>query len=417
MTDGDGSAAAAPATVGVDGRWVLAIDAGTSTTRGAVADLDPGDGWVRVSPACAEPTTGSAEMPSVVLSRPDGALLTGRAALTAGADDPAAAVMRARAHLAATTAETVRNPEVLSTWPRRTTAVDVATALIATILRAETGRRTGPPSALALLHPAAWSPPARDALREAGRLAMAALPSADPDTVTLLDGPRAAAYRLGGGGPVLVAELGGGGTELAIVDRDRGALVGDPVSVPVGAEALEDALASMVLDRSPDALATRIRIGGADGHAGSVGLDAHRAWFALRTAIRPATEALGTHGTVRVPLPGHGEFGPGVTLTHADLAKLLAPGLEEIAEAITRLVGRGSSAPDTIGAADRATPGLLVRGGLAELPHVRQWLAERTGLSLAHLTADGADEGAVAALGAVSGAAAWAAGRMGLGRR
>lgn len=375
-----------------DARWTLAVDHGTTMTRAAAADLDPADGWLRVGAVCTDPSTGAADLPSVVLSRPDGALFTGRAALAAGHDDPAAAVLRARSHLAVTGDP----PEVLTTWPRPTTAVDVATALVATVLRAESARRGGPPAALVLLHPAGWAPPARRALAAAGRAAMAALPPADPDTVRLLETPRAAAHRVGGAGPVLVADLGGGGTELTVVDRDADALVGDPVAVSVGAEAVDDALAQLVLDRAPTDLAGRVRFGG--DH------EAHRAWYALRTGIREAKEILGAHGSVAVPLPVLPPENPGsatVTLTHGDLVALLGPGLEEIAQAVER-----------IAANHPAPPPLLVRGGLAELPRVRTWLAERTGSTPAH----GADAGAVAAVGAVSGAVAWAADRIGLGR-
>ena len=97
------------------------------------------------------------------------------------------------------------------------------------------------------------------------------------------------------------------------------------------------------------------------------------------------------------PVPGV------VSLTHADLGAMLAPGLEEIAQGITALVGTLSG----------PRPAMLVRGGLTEMPRVREWLAERTGFGLAH----GGDPGAVAATGPASGAAAWAAERLGLGRR
>lgn len=375
-----------------DHRWTLAVDHGTTTTRAAAADLDPTDGWVRVAVVGAEPSTGAFDLPSVVLSRPDGALFTGRAALAAGHDDPAAVVLRARSHLAATSGTL----EVLTSWPRPTTAGDVATALIATVLRVETSRRGTPPAALVLVHPASWGEPARRALTEAGRAAMDALPPADPDAVSLLESPRAVAHRLGGSGPVVVTDLGGGGTELAVVDRDTGVLVGGPVSVAVGAEAVDDALAQRVLDRAGPDLASRIRFG-ADH-------DTHRAWYGLRVGIREAKETLGAQGSVAVPLPVLPPENPRtsmVTLTHADLAGLLAPGLEEIAQGVERVTSGFS-----------ARPPLLVRGGLAELPRVRTWLAERTGTALAH----GADQGAVAASGPVSGAAAWVADGIGLGR-
>jgi len=376
-----------------DARWTLAVDHGTSTTVGAWADVDPRDGWVRVGPVEVD---GAPTMPSAVLSRPDGVVLAGRPALEAGALDPAAALLRSRPHLAASTGGP---PELLTRWPRPTTAVDVATALIAKVVHAEAGRRGTLPAVVVLLHPASWSPPAREALRAAGRAALAAIPYTSPDQVDLLDGPRAAAHRLGGQGRLLVVDLGGAATELAVVDRaaDGTSSVAAVDSVNVGAEVLDDALAQLVLDRAPAAFAARVRFGG--------DLEAHRAWYRLRTSVREAKEPLAVTGAVSIPLPAlPPEPPPGVVgLTHGDLGAMLAPGLEEIAQGITSLVGTLTG----------PRPAMLVRGGLAGMPRVREWLAERTGFGLAH----GGDPGAVSAFGPASGAAAWVAERLGLGRR
>ena len=380
--------------VGADARWTLAIDHGTTVTVGAWADVDPRDGWVRVG---AVGVDGSTSMPSAVLSRPDGAVLAGRPALEAGAQDPAAALLRTRPHLAASTGGP---PELLTHWPRPTTAVDVATALIAKVIRAEAERRRTLPSAVVLLHPAWWAAPAREALRAAGAAALSAIPLTTPDQLQLLDSPRAAAHRLGGQGRLLVVDIGGAATELAVVDRagDGTGSVAAVRSVNVGAEVLDDALAQLVLDRAPPMLAARVRFGG--------DLEAHRAWYRLRTAVREAKEGLAATGRVTVALPILPPENPApgvVALDHADLGGMLAPGLEEIAQGIDALV-RTLTGP---------RPAMLVRGGLAEMPRVREWLAERTGFGLAH----GGDPGAVSAFGPASGAAAWAAERLGLGGR
>jgi len=377
-----------------DARWTLAIDHGTSTTVGAWADVDPRDGWVRVGAVTVD---GAPGMPSAVLSRPDGAVLAGRPALEAGTLDPAAALLRTRPHLAASTGGP---PELLTQWPRPTTAVDVATALIAKVIRAEAGRRGTLPSSVVLLHPASWSAPAREALRQAGLAALSAIPYTSPEQLDLLDGPRAAAHRLGGQGRLLVVDVGGAATELAVVDRggDGTGSVTAMRSVNVGAEVLDDALAQLILDRSPPHLAARVRFGG--------DLEAHRAWYRLRTSVRDAKEALAAQGTVAVALPVLPPENPVpgvVSLTHADLGAMLAPGLEEIAQGISALVGPLSG----------PRPAMLVRGGLTDMPRVREWLAERSGFGLAH----GGDPGAVSATGPASGAAAWAAERLGLGRR
>lgn len=382
-----------------DPRWVLAVDHGTTATIGAVADVDPGDGWVRVATVIVDGTT---VVPSVVLSRPDGTVLSGRPALDAAPSDPAAAVLRSRSFLASATGGP--DDAVLTTWPRPTTAVDAATALIARVFHTEAARRGTLPELLVLLHPASWGEPAREALRSAGRAVLDAASGgagANGSTPALLATPEAAAIRLGGNGPVLVVDVGGGGTEIAVVDREAtgGATVRPGARMlDVGGEALDDALAQTVLDRAHPDLATRIRFGG--------DLDAHRAWFVLRSGIRSAKERLGAEGTVAVSLPVLPPESPEpgtVTLTHTDLGSLFAPGLEEIAKAVLDVLA---------GLEDPTPPPMLVRGGVTGLPGVRDWLAQRTGLALA---TDG-DAGPVAPPGAASGASAWGAAQRGLGR-
>ncbi|GAA4911833.1 hypothetical protein EV188_103161 [Actinomycetospora succinea] len=378
---------------GPDARWTLAVDHGTTTTVGAWADVDPRDGWVRVGPVGID---GSPTMPSAVLSRPDGAVLAGRPALEAGALDPAAALLRTRPHLAASTGGP---PELLTQYPRPTTAVDVATALVAKVVRSEAARRGTLPSAVVLLHPASWSTAACEALRAAGAAALSAIPYTSPDQLQLLDSPRAAAHRLGGQGRLLVVDIGGAATELAVVDRgsDHTGSIAAARTVNVGGEVLDDALAQLVLDRAPQPFSARVRFGG--------DLEAYRAWFRLRTGVREGKETLAASGSVAIALPALPPDSPVpgvVQLTHADLGAMLAPGLEEIAQGIGAVV-------DTL---TGPRPAMLVRGGLAEMPRVREWIAERTGFGLAH----GGDPGAVSAFGPASGAAAWAAERLGLGR-
>ncbi|HEY2193030.1 MAG TPA: hypothetical protein VGH76_12155 [Actinomycetospora sp.] len=386
-----------------DPRWVLAVDHGTSTTTGATADVDPADGWTRVTTVRVD---GEVALPSVVLSRDDGTVLAGRPALDAAHAEPQAAVLRGRSYLAAATGGP--DDPLLATWPRPTTAVNAATALIARILQAEAGRRGTAPAVLTLLHPASWTDPGTGpaALSAAGRSALRAVDGGGEVDLALLTAPEAAAIRLGGTGPVVVADLGGGGTEVALVDREAP----DPATtvatlregVParmleVGAEALDDALAQLVLDRAPAALAERIRF--------SSDVEAHRAWFWLRRGVHDAKARLGGEGAadVGVPVLPPEHPVPGVVrLTHADLGPLFAPALEQVGAAVVELL-------DT---ADAGRPPLLVRGGVASLPGVRDWLAARTGCELA--AAD--DPGATAPTGQVYGAAAWAAARAGLGR-
>lgn len=382
-----------------DQRWVLAVDHGTSTTTGAVADVDPTDGWTRVATVAVD---GGASLPSVVLSRTDGTVLAGRPALEAAHADPQSAVLRARSYLAAATGGP--DDALLATWPRPTTAVNVATALIARVLQAEVGRRGTAPTTLALVHPASWSDPSTGpaALSAAGRSALGVLAGGADTEIALVPGPEAAAVRLGGAGPVVVVDIGGGGTEVALVERteaDGGtttaAVRPGARTVDVGAESLDDALTQLVLDRARPALADRIRF--------SADPEAARAWFWLRRGVHDAKARLGSDGWVDVAVPVLPPENPGpgtVRITHTDLGPLFAPALEQV----------GAAVVEALGADER--PPMLVRGGVAALPGVRDWLAARTGCALA-----GSDDpGASSPAGLVCGAAAWAAARAGLGR-
>lgn len=382
-----------------DQRWVLAVDHGTSTTTGAVADVDPADGWTRVATVAVD---GLASLPSVVLSRTDGTVLAGRPALEAAHADPQAAVLRGRSYLAAATGGP--DDALLATWPRPTTAVNVATALVARILQAEVGRRGTAPTVLTLVHPASWADPSTGpaALAAAGRSAVGGVPGGSDTEIALVPGPEAAAVRLGGRGPVVVVDLGGGGTEVAVVERseaDGGTTTASvrPGAryVDVGAEALDDALTQLVLDRARPALADRIRFGGDP--------EAHRAWFWLRRGVHDAKARLGSDGFVDVAVPVLPPENPGpgtVRISHTDLGPLFAPALEQV----------GAAVVEVLDAEER--PPMLVRGGVAALPAVRDWLAARTGCALA-----GSDDpGAASPAGLVCGAAAWAAARAGLGR-
>src|ERR1700710_777178 len=175
-----------------DPRWVLAVDHGTSTTTGATAHTHPAEGWARDTTVRVD---GATALPSVVLSRDDGTVLAGRPALDAAHADPQAAVVRGRSFLA--TAPGAADTPLLAPGPRPTTAVNVATALIARVLQAEAGRRGTAPALLTLLHPASWTDPGTGpaALRAAGRAALGGVAGGGDVEPGLLAGAAGAATR------------------------------------------------------------------------------------------------------------------------------------------------------------------------------------------------------------------------------
>ena len=150
----------------------------------------------------------AASVPSVVLLRADGDMLTGEAASRRAASEPERVAREFKRRLGDPT------PLILGSTPYS------AEALMAKLLRwvveSVTEREGEPPRAVALTHPANWGAYKRDLLAQAVRLA-------GLDAATLLSEPEAAAIhyasfeRVDAGTLVAVYDLGGGTFDAAVL--------------------------------------------------------------------------------------------------------------------------------------------------------------------------------------------------------
>jgi molecular chaperone DnaK (HSP70) len=182
--------------------YSLGIDLGTTYSAAAIARGDRLEIFQLGERA--------ATIPSIVLLRADGEVLTGEAAERRALAEPTRTGREFKRRLGDPT------PIILGGTPYG------AEALLAHLLRAIVGRVTQqqgePPTAIALCHPAAWSAYKIDLLQQAVR-------QADIGPVTLLTEPEAAALdyarqeRVPSGSIIAVYDFGGGTFDATILRR------------------------------------------------------------------------------------------------------------------------------------------------------------------------------------------------------
>ncbi|WP_300015573.1 Hsp70 family protein [Pseudonocardia sp.] len=183
-------------------RWGLGVDLGTSFSAGAAA-VDGGVDLLEVG--------GDRRVPSTVLLTEDGRLLAGAYAERMVGRLPDRAERNPRRYVG-------RAPMLLGGQP--VSAVDALAAVLALFVQEGRRRHDGDPARIVLTHPAAWTPPQRDELRE---VAARVLPRAD---VELVAEPVAAAVHYARehrvDGPVAVYDLGAGSVDTAVLAAERG---------------------------------------------------------------------------------------------------------------------------------------------------------------------------------------------------
>jgi molecular chaperone DnaK (HSP70) len=366
--------------------YSLGIDLGTTYSAAAIARGDRLEIFQLGERA--------ATIPSIVLLRADGEVLTGEAAERRALAEPTRTGREFKRRLGDPT------PIILGGTPYG------AEALLAHLLRAIVGRVTQqqgePPTAIALCHPAAWSAYKIDLLQQAVR-------QADIGPVTLLTEPEAAALdyarqeRVPSGSIIAVYDFGGGTFDATILRKtDTGF---EALGQPEGLERL----GGIDFD---EALFRR-----AMGHVQSQGvtIDANEpatmaALARLRDECRRAKEALSsdTDATIPVFLPG---FQSEMRLTRAEFEDMIRPRIHETISALgraTRSAGLEASDIDRV----------LLVGGSSRIPLVAEMVREATGRPVAvdahpkHTMALGAAyvaEGQQEATAAVATAAAAAA--------
>jgi actin-like ATPase involved in cell morphogenesis len=295
--------------------YQLGIDLGTTYSAAAVFR----DGAATIF------SLGSrgAAIPSVVLLRADGAILTGDAAERRAMSEPERVVREFKRRLGDTT------PIIVGGSPH--TAEELAAHLLASIYEAVRAREGGDPSKIVITHPANWGTYKRELLERA--VAMAKL---DTSLVSYLTEPEAAALsyaaqeRIETGEIVAVYDLGGGTFDAAILERtpDGFSVLGKPEGVErLGGIDFDAAIFSHVADSLGPAL-TELN------HDDPAAL---AAVARLRLDCVEAKEALSadTDATVPVLLPN---LQTELRITRREFEALIRPSLLDSIEAMQRAV-------------------------------------------------------------------------------
>ena len=355
--------------------YALGIDLGTTYSAAAVCR---DGGPVEV---CTLGTT-SQSIPTVVVLREDGEILTGEAAERRAPSEPTRTAREFKRRLGDPV------PLIIGSTPYG------AEALMGFVLRdivAQVTQREGSaPDTIVLTHPANYSDYKLGLLHEAARLA-----GLDLGRVQFLSEPQAAAVSYAGqrrvepGVIVAVYDFGGGTFDAAVVRADEGlafTLLGSPEGMErLGGIDVDQAVLAHV-DQAVDGMVTTT------GTADPAG---RTAVVRLREEVRRAKEALSedTDATISVALPG---LQTEVRLTREELEAMIRPRVVETVEALRRAVASAGVPMEDVSR-------VLLVGGSSRIPLVGLLVRELTGRPVA---VDAHPKLAIASGAAVVGAAA-----------
>ncbi|MCE3554319.1 Hsp70 family protein [Pseudonocardia sp. RS11V-5] len=352
--------------------YSLGIDLGTTYTaaavdrRGAVEMATLGD--------------RTAAIPSVVLMRSDGPVLTGDAANRRAMMEPDRVAREFKRRLGDPT------PLVLGGAPH--SVASVLASLLHAVVDKVADREGGPAEHVVLTHPANWGPYKLELFGSVPRIA-------EVEHVTLTTEPEAAAAhyatneRVPDGAIIAVYDFGGG-TFDATVLRHRGGSGFETLGVPEGVEGLggidfDEAVFAFV-DRTLDGAVTSLDHG--DRQTAS-------ALLRLRQECVLAKETLSFDIETIIPvlLPG---LQTEVRLTRAELEEMMRPSIEATVRALHRALRTAKVEPEDLHA-------VLLVGGSSRIPLVSQMVSE----ALGRPTAVDAHPKHVVALGAAALAGAY----------
>jgi len=303
----------------------------------------------------------SAAVPSIVLLRADGTVLTGEAAERRALSEPDRVAREYKRRFGDTI------PIIVAGSPYS------AEALMARMLRAVVNHVTEqegePPGRIVVTHPANWGNYKRELLDQMVRLA-----GLDPGTVGFLTEPEAAAMsyaaqeRVEPGEVVAVYDLGGGTFDAAVLRRTVSgfAILGRPEGIErLGGIDFDAAVFAHVAAGLGDALS---RLDPEDPTA-------LLAVTRLRQDCVAAKEALSsdTDASIAVALPGlHTE----VRITRQEFENLIRPALNDSLEAMRRALRSASVSPDEVSR-------VLLVGGSSRIPLVAQMVSSDLGRPVA----------------------------------
>jgi len=331
--------------------YALGVDLGTTFTAAAT--------WRGGKVEMVSLGTRTTVIPSVVLVREDGTMLTGEAASRRGLTEPERVARGFKRRLGDPT------PIWLGGSPY------AAEALMAALLRAVVDQvaqqEGGPPSRICLSHPASWTQYKQDLFARAVGLA-------GLDGVTYITEPQAAALfyahqqRVEPGAMVAVYDLGGGTFDAAVLRKTAAGfeLIGAPEGIEwLGGMDFDTAVFAHVRQTVGDALAELDEEDPA----------AQAAVARLREECTAAKETLSSDTDVTIPvlLPvGSSE----VRLTRAELEAMVRPSLRGSVEALRRALRTAEVPPDQLHS-------VLLVGGASRMPIVAQLVGAELGRPVA----------------------------------
>ena len=332
--------------------YALGIDLGTTYSAAAVARGD-------VVEVCTLGTT-AAQIPSVVVLRDDGEILTGEAAERRAAGEPARTAREFKRRLGDPV------PMIVGGTPYG------AEALMAHLLRSivdqVTQREGSAPDVVVLTHPANYSEYKKGLLHEAARLA-----DLDLQHVVLVTEPEAAAIsyarqqRVEVGEVVAVYDFGGGTFDAAVVRKTESGF--EILGTPEGMERLGGIDIDQAVLAHVDG-----SLGGLVSAADSTDAQVRLGQARLRDECRRAKEALSSDTDTAIPvsLPG---IQTDVRLTRGELELMVRPRIAETAQALERAIRSSGVEMNDVSR-------VLLVGGSSRIPAVAQLVREHTGLAV-----------------------------------
>jgi molecular chaperone DnaK len=333
--------------------YQLGIDLGTTFTGAAVHR----DGRVEIC------SLGSrtAAIPSVVLLRDDGTVLTGEAAARRALSEPSRVAREFKRRLGDTT------PIIVGGSPYSAEAL--MSRLLRSVVEEVTDREGGPPEAVAVSHPANWGQYKIDLLHQAVLLA-----DLDPDVVTFTTEPAAAATfyahqeRVEPGEVVAVYDLGGGTFDVAVLRAgiDGFEILGRPEGIErLGGVDFDAAVFSHVV-RSLGA-------GFDDLDPDDPGIQ--NAVARLRQECVDAKEALSSDTDVVIPVV-ISDLQTEVRLTRAEFEGLIRPSLSDSIASLRRAMRSAGVEADAVSK-------VLLVGGSSRIPLIAQLVSAELGRPVA----------------------------------
>ncbi len=331
--------------------YQLGIDLGTTYSAAAVAESGSAEIF--------QLGTSMASIPSVVLLRDDGTVLTGEAAQRRSMFESGRTAREFKRRLGDPT------PYLLGGTPY---GVEALTGhLMASIVGRVATERGDQPGGVVLTHPAAYGPYKLGFLEDAARLAGVGAVRFVPEPVA------AAVYyshteRVTQGEMIAVYDFGGGTLDLAVVRKtsDGFEVVGTPEGMErFGGVDLDEAVFGHVDEA----------LGGIVGHSDPDDPTTVAAIVALRASCREAKEALSADTDVTIPvmLPNlHTE----VRLTRGEFEDMIRPRLRETMSALDRTVRSAGVSYDDLSR-------VLLVGGASRIPLVAEMVRDTAGRPVA----------------------------------